>query len=149
MTTFHLTAEHGYLFAGCISTGIALMYIGTRVGLARRKVGLKYPALYYDNVEASQDRAKHVFNCTQRGHQNLMESYTFQLLLLLLGGIKHPLINAVAALVWSVGAISFAAGYATGEPDNRYSGLGVLVRLPLLVGLGTAVSTILTLTGVL
>eukprot|EP01123_Difflugia_compressa_P007151 TRINITY_DN196_c0_g1_i1.p1 TRINITY_DN196_c0_g1~~TRINITY_DN196_c0_g1_i1.p1 ORF type:complete len:171 (+),score=17.86 TRINITY_DN196_c0_g1_i1:62-514(+) len=148
MTTITLTPEHGYCLASCIATGVTLFIIGGRVGGKRAALGVELPYLYADRADAERDPQKKRFNCLQRGHQNLLESYTTQLLLLLIGGIKHPLISAVLGIVYCIGAYSFAVGYEKG-PEKRYSGLGGLVRIPLLVGLGTSISTILTLCNVL
>jgi len=144
-----LEQDHGLLLAGCLGTGVVLFAIGAMVGGARQKAGLKYPAMYFDNADALKDPEKNKFNCTQRGHQNLLESYTFQLLAFLVGGIKHPRINALLAVLWCVGAFSFARNYATGEPNARYNGLGGLIRLVLIASLLTGISTVLSVCKVL
>jgi len=72
-----------------------------------------------------------------------------QIMFLLVGGLKHPLINAVMAVLWSVGAVSFASGYATGDPDSRYKGIGLLVRIAGFGAMLTSISAILSITHVL
>eukprot|EP01126_Amoeba_proteus_P046642 TRINITY_DN527_c0_g2_i1.p1 TRINITY_DN527_c0_g2~~TRINITY_DN527_c0_g2_i1.p1 ORF type:complete len:154 (-),score=21.51 TRINITY_DN527_c0_g2_i1:50-511(-) len=136
--------EYAYVLGGCVLSGVVLQMIGFRVGSARAKVKLDYPAMYFDREEAEKDKEKKTFNCVQRGHQNLLETYTSQLFFFLISGLKFPLLTAFATLLYSVGAWSFATGYATGIPKNRYAGLGVLVRLTSIVTFATSLYTLYT-----
>ncbi|CAJ0847206.1 12292_t:CDS:2, partial [Entrophospora sp. SA101] len=57
---------------------------------------------------------------------------------LTIGGLKHPIISAVAGGVWIIGRIAYAVGYSTGEPDKRHrGGFGYFGSLALV---GTTIS---------
>eukprot|EP01125_Pyxidicula_operculata_P002217 TRINITY_DN12127_c0_g1_i1.p1 TRINITY_DN12127_c0_g1~~TRINITY_DN12127_c0_g1_i1.p1 ORF type:complete len:152 (-),score=27.43 TRINITY_DN12127_c0_g1_i1:46-501(-) len=145
MTTITIAKEYGYVLASVLATGITTFVLGGKIGGLRKKYNVPLPFLYADEARAKVDTDAYKFNCAQRGHQNLLETHPFIVFLLLAGGLKHPIISAVTGLLYCVGAFSFFNGYATGVPEERYKGLGGLVRLPLIVGLGTTVSTVLTL----
>ncbi|CAJ0752660.1 18457_t:CDS:2 [Entrophospora sp. SA101] len=58
---------------------------------------------------------------------------------LTIGGLKHPIISAVAGGVWIIGRIAYAVGYSTGEPDKRHrGGFGYFGSLALV---GTTISS--------
>jgi len=148
--TLVLDKSYALVLAGCIASGITLQFIGFGVvGGARKAAGLKYPAMYFDRKEAEEDPEKKKFNCAQRGHQNLLETYPTQLFQFLVGGLKFPRITTLAAIAWCFGAYGYAKGYATGNPDNRYSGLGGLIRLTSFVTLATSIIATLSVGGVL
>lgn len=54
-------------------------------------------------------------------HQNTLEGYSTFLLLLLIGGLEMPVLAAIAGLIWIAGKVSYAKGYYTGDPKNRYN----------------------------
>eukprot|EP01034_Spumella_vulgaris_P026343 gene26343-32909_t len=98
-----------------------------------------YPKLYAEgfSVHAKQ------FNCVQRGHQQALETYTAYVVLSLVGGVRFPVTVTLAGLLWSIARLSWASGYATGEPSKRYDGFaarGIWSSLIMLfiAGLGTA-----------
>ena len=47
-----------------------LLYLGSNVGAARNKYGVKYPTMYADKKE---NKHANEFNCIQRAHQNSLE----------------------------------------------------------------------------
>lgn len=67
-------------------------------------------------------------------------------MLLFTGGLRHPIVSAAAAVVWSVGRIFYAAGYATGDPKKRQQ--GGFMYFGLLTVLGTSISAALSIAGV-
>ena len=69
---------------------MTLFYLGGQVGSVRQRLGVPLPYLYADMTAAQADKKKELFNCYQRGHQNALETYPGFLMLLFLGGIKHP-----------------------------------------------------------
>ena len=107
----------------------------SKVGGARKKYGVKYPEMY---------SAKHPeFNCFQRAHQNTLELLPFFVSNLLLGGLRHPCLSAIAGAGFIVGRVIYASGYYTGKPENRVPGakysfasLGVLFLLAVSTGAG-------------
>lgn len=77
-------------------------------------------------------KKKHEFNCAQRGAQNLLETYPQFMFGVAATGLLYPKEAAALTVVYSIGAVAFARGYATGDPDNRYKGffrVGVLSRI--------------------
>jgi glutathione S-transferase len=52
---------------------------------------------------------------------NPQESHTTALFGLAVGGLTHPKVAAAAGFLWGVGAIAYYKGYATGDPQKRYS----------------------------
>ena len=57
-----------------------------------------------------------------RGHQNFLEAVPSFLTFLVLGGIYYPLIAAGLGALYLVSRISYASGYASGDPKKRYYG---------------------------
>eukprot|EP00920_Eleutheroschizon_duboscqi_P024824 GHVT01061538.1.p1 GENE.GHVT01061538.1~~GHVT01061538.1.p1 ORF type:complete len:169 (-),score=27.37 GHVT01061538.1:372-878(-) len=63
-----------------------------------------------------------LFNCYQRAHMNTLENYPQFLVLLVLGGLKNPIVTALGGLLWLAGRVVYCRGYFTGEPKNRIKG---------------------------
>eukprot|EP01122_Echinamoeba_exundans_P015699 TRINITY_DN7589_c0_g1_i1.p2 TRINITY_DN7589_c0_g1~~TRINITY_DN7589_c0_g1_i1.p2 ORF type:complete len:153 (+),score=40.57 TRINITY_DN7589_c0_g1_i1:54-512(+) len=130
-----LPKEYGWVvLAGGFSIMVA-QYLGGRVGGARKKYGVKLPIMY-DNQNPLNP-----FNGYQRGHQNMLESHYQVMALLFLGGLRYPLISAVAGAAWAVGRIFYAHGYSQEEngklnPEFRYrSILTPILMYPSLLAL--------------
>ncbi len=60
-------------------------WMSVKVGQARKKYGVKYPAMYADKASNKDADA---FNCVQRGHQNTLENFPALLALLLVTGLR-------------------------------------------------------------
>jgi glutathione S-transferase len=56
-----------------------------------------------------------------------------------MGGIRYPLISAVAGLIWLAGRVTYTLGYSTGDPSLRQRGSFNYIGLITL--LGTTVTT--------
>ncbi|KAH7937474.1 hypothetical protein HPB49_012646 [Dermacentor silvarum] len=85
MTTYSLVVprEYGYVVLVGVGSTLVNAWLSFRVGRARRKYDVKYPAMYSDtNI---------VFNCIQRSHQNFLEGYPQFLMTLFLAGFEFPL----------------------------------------------------------
>ena len=121
---FQLTVypEYGYVIGTAFASSLLMTYFGIKVGQARTKYDVPYPAMYADRSECDKDKSKLVFNCIQRAHQNALETYPIFLSFLLVGGLKHPLIASSAGLIWILGRYIYAQGYYTGDPTKRYRG---------------------------
>ncbi|CAL0307676.1 unnamed protein product [Lupinus luteus] len=105
-------------------------YMGFQVGKARKTYNVPYPTLYAS--ESENEHAK-IFNCVQRGHQNSLETMPVFFMLMILGGLKHPIISTALGLLHTVARYFYFTGYATGEPENRLQSKGL--HLVALLGL--------------
>ncbi|KAI3697904.1 hypothetical protein L6452_31007 [Arctium lappa] len=56
---------------------------------------------------------------SQRGHQNSLERLPIFFVLMVLGGLKHPLICSALGLVYTVGRFFYFTGYSSGDPKGR------------------------------
>jgi len=65
---------YSYVLACIASTAWLNGWQAFKVGSARKAAQVKYPQLYAEKAEAEADRLKMKFNCTQRAHQNTLES---------------------------------------------------------------------------
>ena len=105
--------------------------------------GVKYPKLYAD---ASDGEAGNKFNCAQRGHQNMLESYPQFLTLLILLGLVYPITSATLGAIWCVARIGYFRAYATGDPKKRLPWFGAS-SLSLLALIFTTIYAGLKTTG--
>jgi len=130
MVTVDIPAEYGYVVLTGVASTFLNVYLGVKVGQARKKYDVKYPTMYSDtNVQ---------FNCIQRAHQNTLEGYPTFLLLLLTGGVRYPVVSAAAGVIWILGKISYAHGYYTGDPAKRSRGAYSYIGLLTLLGCSVA-----------
>merc|ERR1711976_569714 len=127
-----LSADYGYIVLVAVASVFVLQYLGINVGRARKKYGVKYPTMYSDQHA--------IFNCIQRAHQNTLEGYPVFLMLLLLGGIRYPMLAAGAGALYVASRVVYAHGYYTGEPSKRNRGafgyIGLLILLGYTISLG-------------
>ncbi|KAG8253363.1 hypothetical protein J6590_035356 [Homalodisca vitripennis] len=78
-----------------------------------------------------------------RSERVKLENYPQFLTLLLLGGLQHPVVAAVAGTTWCLGRIAYARGYYSGDPSKRmqggfgYFGLFTLIGLTVKLGINT------------
>ncbi|XP_069613229.1 glutathione S-transferase 3, mitochondrial-like [Ranitomeya imitator] len=128
-----LPHDFGYVILTFVYSYVVIMYLGVKVGRARKKYGIKYPQMYSDK--------ENVFNCIQRAHQNTLELYPAWLMFQLIAGLAFPLCASVLGAVWVTSRVSYAHGYYTGDPEKRlrggygYIGLFGVVLLSLAAGL--------------
>jgi glutathione S-transferase len=99
-------------------TAAVMQWMVFKVGAARKAAGVKYPAMTSD--ENTQEAA--VFNCTQRAHQNTLESLPLLLVMQLLIAQVYPVTAAAIGAVWAVGRIVYMVGYSSGDPSKRLPG---------------------------
>ncbi|XP_038059709.1 microsomal glutathione S-transferase 3-like [Patiria miniata] len=133
-----LPSEYGYVILVVLFSWAVVQWMGFKVGSARKKYDVKYPTLYSDKHE--------IFNCIQRAHQNTLEVIGYVVAFLLLGGLKHPRICAIAGLVFVFGRISYALGYYSGNPEKRLNGAYGYFGLFTLIGAN--ISLALSLLGI-
>ena len=125
-----IPSDYGYVMMSIAATWIANIYLMKQVMKARERLGVKYPLLYAEGDSANARE----FNCVQRGHQNMLETWAPVTTLMLLSGLHFPCSAAVLGVVWTAARIIYANGYATGKPNGQETGsiLAHLAELPLL-----------------
>jgi hypothetical protein len=120
-----------------VLTGIsfwALLHGFTVVGQSRKKFiemakkdGEKDVEERYDlpNLYA-QGTSKHAkaFNCIQRSHQHIFETFPYFCMVSILGAVHYPIMAALGTVTYGIGRLSLSNGYATSDGDatKRYSG---------------------------
>ncbi|KIZ01433.1 hypothetical protein MNEG_6530 [Monoraphidium neglectum] len=135
--------QYGYVIASTAFTAAVLQWQAIRVAIARRKYNVAYPKMY---AEGEGEEAQ-IFNCTQRSHQNTLETAPAMLVMTCMLGLVYPVSAAILNAVWSVGRIFYATGYSTGDPSKRMTGAGIsglsylgCIIATLVVGLRTALA---------
>merc|ERR1712127_100854 len=117
MVSLQLDPEYGYVLLVVVATYLISTWMGFKVGGARKKLGVPYPAMYSDKQP--------LFNCYQRAHQNTLENIPTFLALVLLAGLFSAKWAAGAGMAWVVGRVVYAMGYYTGNPGNRLYGFAI------------------------
>ena len=90
--------------------------MGSKVMTARKDCDVQYPNLYA--TPGFHKRADD-FNRVQRGHQAFFEHYTNVAAMCLVGGLKHPILAAVASVAFAFGSVLFQTGYADTTLDVK------------------------------
>ncbi|KAA8547641.1 hypothetical protein F0562_004070 [Nyssa sinensis] len=127
-----LPKEYGYVALVLVFYCFLNFWMAGQVGKARKKYKVSYPTLY---ASESENKDAKLFNCVQRGHQNSLEMMPMFFILMVLGGIGHPLICASLGVLYVVTRYFYFTGYATGDPQNRLSigKYGFLALLGLMI----------------
>ncbi|GMY12792.1 microsomal glutathione S-transferase 3 [Fagus crenata] len=127
-----LPKEYGYVALVLVLYCFLNLWMASQVGKARKKYKVPYPTLY---ASESENKDAKLFNCVQRGHQNSLEMMPMFFMLMMLGGLKHPLICGGLGLVYTVTRFFYFKGYATGDPQKRLTigKYGFLALLGLMV----------------
>mmetsp|Transcript_5858 Transcript_5858/g.13445 ORF Transcript_5858/g.13445 Transcript_5858/m.13445 type:complete len:143 (-) Transcript_5858:76-504(-) len=123
MATVTIPAEYGYVLFVFVAHVFMNIYLGVRVGGARKAFGIKLPNAYATG-KSDKDEA---FNRTQRGHQNYRESAAEALGLMLVSGIALPTGTAIAGIAHLLGRVGYAVGYSMETKMRVY---GELLFLP-------------------
>mmetsp|Transcript_53047 Transcript_53047/g.103792 ORF Transcript_53047/g.103792 Transcript_53047/m.103792 type:complete len:178 (-) Transcript_53047:22-555(-) len=146
----HFPPEYGYIILEACVSVFMLTFLSLQVTMARKRYGVEYPEMYavkgvtrtWKGSGISTDEQSllpipdsdcDAFNCYQRSHQNTLENYPQFLFLLTIGGIRHPVVCAVAGALWMIGRLLYAVGYQTGHPKKRQWGLIAYVGLLTLI----------------
>ena len=63
------------------------------------------------------------FNCVQRSHQQIFETFPQMCLLSMVGAVHYPIATAITLTSYCIGRFTLSQGYAAGEGDaaQRYS----------------------------
>ncbi|KAH9858363.1 membrane-associated proteins in eicosanoid and glutathione metabolism [Lenzites betulinus] len=146
ITGIVLPKEFAYPAAAVVSTFYLLFWQSMRVGGARKRAGIAYPQVYAEQAEAAAKKEAQVFNCTQRAHQNTLESIPIVVSSTLIAGLQYPVAAATMCGVYVVSRIFYTIGYSTGDPVKRNAGYiayaGILSTFGLI---GTATATAVSL----
>ncbi|RHZ88156.1 hypothetical protein Glove_26g256 [Diversispora epigaea] len=138
MSHAEITREFGYVIITGIVSIFVTVYLGQSVGMARRKAGVPYPFMYATAEEAKNDHKKMIFNCHQRAHLNTLEFYPQFLFILVMGGLKYPILSSIGGVIYILGRLAFAWGYQTGDPSKRLRGAFGYIGIFILVGTSIA-----------
>lgn len=127
-----LPANYGSVILAVAGGSIVNIYHITQVAAARKKFGVKAPAI------TSEDHPE--FNQVMRAHANYLENYPFFAVTTLLGGLQYPRVCAGAGFVFLFGRLIYARAYAQ-DPKKRgpgfmISSLAQLVTLGATIGYG-------------
>lgn len=123
---------YGYVLGSISTTALVVQWMSIKVALARRECGVKYPKMMADG----DDEKSMIFNCTQRSHQNTLETLPLALMCQALMGLKFPIVASVMGFLWVIGRIIYANGYSSGDPAKRIPGSAIsgIVYLALIIG---------------
>ncbi|KAK9062138.1 hypothetical protein SSX86_019324 [Deinandra increscens subsp. villosa] len=127
-----LPKEYGYILFTLAAYYFVNLYMQIQVGRARKKYKVLYPALYATEADTKDYK---LFNCIQRGHQNSLESLGMFYVLMVVGGLKHPLICTGLGSVYTVARFFYFTGYSSGDPKARLpiGGLNGFALLGLVI----------------
>ncbi|KAK9050347.1 hypothetical protein SSX86_030682 [Deinandra increscens subsp. villosa] len=127
-----LPKEYGYIILTLAAYIFFNVYMQIQVGRARKKYNVLYPTLYATEADTKDYK---LFNCIQRGHQNSLENMPIFFLLMVVGGLKHPIICSGLGLGYVVTRFFYFTGYSSGDPNGRLpiGGFNSLALLGLLV----------------
>ncbi|KAG8013559.1 Transmembrane protein 50A [Nibea albiflora] len=115
-----LPSHFGYVIFTYLYSWIMLAYLAVKVGLARKKYDVKYPAMYSDKEQ--------VFNCIQRAHQNTLEIYPQWLVFQTIAALVYPFFTG-----WWI-IIDAAVNYPDeGDFHHAYHTCGVIATLAFLM----------------
>lgn len=133
MVASFLPAGYGLVIVVLTITYLWLTVVGMTVGESRAKYialaekdGEKNVAERYEipNLYA-QGTSKHVqaFNCVQRSHQQILETFPGYVFTVLITGLEFPITAFVLASLWLYSRIVWVKGYmaSSGQPMQRYS----------------------------
>ena len=107
--TTAITVPAAYPWVLSVASGSLLLNFGQlfAVSRARKRAGIKYPALYADAKDAETRPEAKKFNCVQRAHQNTLEQAPYFLTALLISGLKHPRWAAISGAIWLLGRVLY------------------------------------------
>ncbi|KVI03016.1 microsomal glutathione S-transferase 3-like [Cynara cardunculus var. scolymus] len=111
-----LPKEFGFVVLTIIAYCFLNVFMQIQVGRARKKYNVPYPILYATEADSKDYK---IYNCIQRGHQNSLEVLPIFFILMVLGGLRHPITCSVLGVVYIVSRFFYFTGYASGDPKGR------------------------------
>eukprot|EP00803_Ostreobium_quekettii_P000212 evm.model.scf_46EXC.4 EVM.evm.TU.scf_46EXC.4 scf_46EXC:140095-140718(-) len=132
-TALSLPHDYGYVALTVFATAAVVQWMMMCVARERVAVGLQFPKMYCDGDSEAENK----FNCTQRGHQNTLETAPMLMAMVAVVGLMHPITASVLGMVYNLGRVVYFLGYRSGEPGKRTPGslvgffayLGTMVTL--------------------
>lgn len=123
-----LPPAFGWVVLAIVAYSVLNVWMAIQVGKARKRYNVPYPKLY---AIESENKDANMFNCVQRGHQNCLENMPVFFVVLILGGLQHPIASAIFGMLYTVARYFYFTGYSTGDPKNRltygkYNAVGML-----------------------
>jgi glutathione S-transferase len=135
-----LTVRFRYVLLAATGTFFTAAWHAHRIGSFRRIARVEYPNEYATPEQiaaapAEKKEALYLFNCAQRANANFIENYPPVLAALLIGGIRQPVLAAIAGALWTAFRIVYAVGYTlkgkTRGSGRRYGSFSTLPQLYL------------------
>ena len=116
--------DYGYVAATLVAWNPLNLYLGARVGLARKRLGVNLPCMYASKCKEISAETAEEFNRIQRGHQNMVETLPNAVGMLLVAGLDDAKMAAGLGAVYFVGRILYAWGHSV-PPKKRsvYGGI--------------------------
>eukprot|EP00966_Prymnesium_polylepis_P246910 5709832-Prymnesium_polylepis.1 len=115
MTTIVLPANYPYtLLSATVLPFVTSFIMGGKVMGARSTFGVPLPNLYA--VPSVHEKAD-AFNRVQRGHQNMFETLQLVIAMVLVAGLKYPVVAAALSTAYCVGNYFYLVGYADQDKD--------------------------------
>lgn len=141
MTTTEVPDHYGFVILACIVIPFfSSLYMEMLVMKARKDFNVQYPNLY---ATPGFHKQADEFNRVQRGHQNMLESWTSFTAASLLGGLKYPIAVSVFGILYGIGNILYLVGYSDTKLDvttARYKKGGALKFVGFLGAVGSCIS---------
>ena len=91
-------------------------------GDLRDAAAVPFPNAYALAAEAATSPKKYRFNCAQKAHANFTENHASFMCLVLIAGLKFPLLSAGLGALWSVARLLYLVGYT--RKENAEDGKG-------------------------
>lgn len=131
-----LPHEYGYVALTVFATAAVLQWMMISVSKERVAVGLKFPKMYCDGDSEPENK----FNCTQRGHQNTLETAPMLMAMVAVIGLIHPITASVLGMVYNVARVFYFQGYRSGDPAKRTPGslVGFFAYIGTVIALAVA-----------
>ncbi|KAJ1697301.1 hypothetical protein LUZ63_005813 [Rhynchospora breviuscula] len=107
---------YGYVVLDLVTYVFLHTWMEIQLGKARRKYNVPYPNLY-----AVESENQEPFNWVVRGHQNSIELMPIFFVMLLVGGLKHPLISAGLGALYIISRFFY---FKVDSTDNRLGLMG-------------------------
>ena len=113
----------------------------------RDDAAVSFPNAYVPAVEAATCPKKYRFNCAQKAHANFTENHASFICLVMIAGLKFPLLSAGLGALWSVARLLYLLGYTrkANAEDGKGRHWGTWWAGPHMILMGLAVASSLTI----